>query len=95
MSRSPMNPLLEQFLSEARDLLENTGKKLMQFRVTVDKEGQGRALILNNVLKDSNNDLRMTFNTTGLSAGIYTVRIEALPPRGDPIPDGWLTLEVR
>jgi two-component system, chemotaxis family, sensor kinase CheA len=30
MSRSPMNPLLEQFLSEARDLLENTGKKLMQ-----------------------------------------------------------------
>ena len=26
----PLNPLLEQFLSEARDLLEITGKKLMQ-----------------------------------------------------------------
>jgi len=39
--------------------------------------------------------LRMTFNTTGLSVGIYTVRIEALPPRGDPIPDGWLLLEVK
>ena len=26
----PPNPLLEQFLSESRDLLENTGKKLMQ-----------------------------------------------------------------
>jgi len=26
----PPNPLLDQFLSEARDLLENTGKKLMQ-----------------------------------------------------------------
>jgi hypothetical protein len=39
--------------------------------------------------------LRMTFNTTGLSVGTYTVRIEALPPRGDPIPDGWLLLEVR
>ncbi|HTV96826.1 MAG TPA: hypothetical protein VME42_12510 [Steroidobacteraceae bacterium] len=70
-------------------------QKLNLFRITVDKQDQGRALIVNNILKDSNNDLRMTFNTTGLSAGIYTVRIEALPPRGEPIPDGWLTLEVR
>jgi hypothetical protein len=70
-------------------------QKLNLFRITVDKQDQGRALILNNLLKDSNNDLRMTFNTTGLSAGTYTVRIEALPPRGDPIPDGWLLLEVR
>jgi hypothetical protein len=70
-------------------------QKLNQFRIFVDKEDQGRALVLNNVLKDSNNELRVTFNTTGLSAGVYNVRIEALPPRGDPIPDGWLTLEVR
>ena len=70
-------------------------QKLNQFRVVVDKRDQGRALILNDVLKDSNNDLRLTFNTTGLAAGIYTVRIEALPPRGDPIPDGWLILDVR
>lgn len=70
-------------------------QKLNLFRITVDKQDQGRALILNNMLKDSNNNLRMTFNTTGLSAGIYTVRIEALPPRGDPIPDGWLKLEVK
>jgi hypothetical protein len=70
-------------------------QKLNLFRITVDKQDQGRALILNNLLKDSNNNLRMTFNTTGLSVGTYTVRIEALPPRGDPIPDGWLLLEVR
>jgi hypothetical protein len=69
-------------------------QKLNQFRIFVDKQDQGRALVLNNVLKDSNNDLRVTFNTTGLSRGIYNVRIEALPPRGDPIPDGWLRLEV-
>jgi hypothetical protein len=55
--------------------------KLMQFRVFVDKLDQGRALILNNVLKDSNNELRVTFNTTGIAVGIYTVRIEALPPK--------------
>jgi hypothetical protein len=68
--------------------------QVMQFRMIVDKQNQGRALILNNVLKDSNNDLRLTFNTTGVAAGIYTVRIEALPLRGGAIPEGWLILEV-
>jgi hypothetical protein len=68
--------------------------KVMEFRMFVDKQDQGRALILNNLLKDSNNELRLTINTTGLAAGIYTVRIEALPPRGAPIPEGWLILEV-
>jgi hypothetical protein len=69
-------------------------QKLMQFRLFVDKQDQGRALILNNLLKDSNGELRMTLNSTGLAAGIYTVRIEALPARGSPIPIGWLILEV-
>jgi hypothetical protein len=50
--------------------------------------------VLNNLLKDSNGELRLTLNSTGLSAGIYTVRIEALPPRGIPIAVGWLILEV-
>jgi hypothetical protein len=70
-------------------------QKLEQFRMIVDKKDQGRALILNDLLKDSNGELRLTVNSTGLSAGIYTVRIEALPPRGIPIPIGWLLLEVQ
>jgi len=37
----------------------------------------------------------MTLNSSGLSAGIYNVRIEALPFRGSPIPIGWLILDVR
>jgi hypothetical protein len=69
--------------------------KLMQFRMFVDKKDQGRALVLNNLFKDSNGELRITLNSTGLAAGIYNVRIEALPFRGDPIPVGWLILEVR
>jgi hypothetical protein len=70
-------------------------QKLVQFRMFVDKKDQGRALVLNDLLKDSNGELRLTLNSTGLSAGIYTVRIEALPPRGVPIPIGWLLLEVK
>ncbi len=69
-------------------------QKLQQFRLFVDKQDQGRALVLNNLLKDSNGELRFTLNSTGLAAGIYTVRIEALPPRGIPIPIGWLIIEV-
>jgi len=68
--------------------------KSTQFRLLVDKQDQGRALILNNLLKDSNGELRLTFNTTGLAAGIYNVRLEALPFRGGPTPEGWLRLEV-
>jgi hypothetical protein len=66
-----------------------------RFRLFVDKQEQGRALVLNDLLKDSNGELRMTLNSTGISAGIYNVRIEALPFRGDPLPVGWLTLDVR
>ena len=69
--------------------------KQMQFRMFVDKKDQGRALILNNLLKDSNGELRMTINSTGLAAGVYDARIEALPFKGSPIPLGWLILEVR
>ena len=69
--------------------------KLTEFRLFVDKKDQGRALILNDLLKDSNGELRMTLNSTGLSVGIYNVRIEALPFRGSPLPIGWLILDVR
>ena len=73
----------------------NYTNKLTQFRMFVDKKDQGRALVLNNLLKDSNGELRMTLNSTGLAAGIYNLRIEALPFRGSPIELGWLILEVR
>jgi hypothetical protein len=70
--------------------------KAMQFRLTIDKQDQGRALVLNNLVKDSNGELRLTFNTTGLAAGIYNARIESLPLRGGgPIAEGWLLLDVR
>jgi hypothetical protein len=70
-------------------------QKLMQFRLVVDKQDQGRALIVNNLLKDSNGELELTLNSTGLSAGRYNVRIEALPARGSPLPVGYLILEVQ
>ena len=69
--------------------------RLTQFRLTLDKKDQGRALVLEEITKDSNGDLKLGFNTSGLTAGLYNVRIEGLPFRGTPISEGWLILDVR
>jgi hypothetical protein len=74
--------------------IDMTYTKALQFRMVVDKQDQGRALILDNLLKDSNGELHLTFNTTGLPAGIYTARIEAVPSHGVPVPVGWVTLDA-
>jgi hypothetical protein len=68
--------------------------KLNDFKMTLEKEDQGRALVVEHLGKDSNGDLRVSFNSSGLSAGSYHIRIDGLPFRGDPIPMGWLILEV-
>lgn len=70
-------------------------KKVTTFRLVVDKKDAGRALIVNNLLKDSNDQLRLTLNTTALAAGIYTVRIDGVPFGGGVYPAGWLLLEVK
>jgi hypothetical protein len=68
--------------------------RLTQFRLTLDKKDQGRALVLEEMAKDSNGDLKLAFNTSGLTAGIYNIRVEGLPFRGSPIAEGWLVLDV-
>jgi hypothetical protein len=64
------------------------------FRLVVDKRDQGRALIVENLTKDSNGNLKLAFNSSGLTPGSYDVRIEGMPLRGAPIAEGWLTIEA-
>ncbi len=92
-ARIVLNRNAPQLLDVRVDL--NYTNKVAQFRLFVDKKDQGRALVLNNLFKDSNGELRMTLNSTGLAAGIYNVRIEGLTYRGSPLPIAWLILEVR
>lgn len=61
-------------------------QKLNLFRVIVDKQDQGRALILNNLLKDSNNDLRMTFNTTDFRRASTRCASRRFRPAAIPFP---------
>ena len=69
--------------------------KLTQFKVTLDKKDQGRAMVINYLNKDSNGDLRFSLNTSGLSAGEYRMRIDGLPFRGDPIGMAWVVIDVQ
>lgn len=66
-----------------------------RFRLVVDKRDQGRALIVDNLSKDSNGNVKLAFNSSGLTPGSYDVRIEGVPPRGAPIAEGWLTIEAQ
>jgi hypothetical protein len=68
--------------------------KLSDFKVVLEKQEQGRALIIEHLAKDSNGDLRVSFNSSALSSGAYSIRIDGLPFRGDPIGMGWLLLDV-
>jgi len=65
------------------------------FRVTVDRVGEGRLLVLQNLAKDSNGDLRIGLNDSALGSGDYRFTIEGLNWRGEPAPDAWVTLAIR
>lgn len=66
-----------------------------RFHVSIDKGHQGRVLLIRNLSKDSNGDLRFAFNTSALAAGRYQIRIAAMPLFGAPVADGWLNMRVR
>jgi hypothetical protein len=68
--------------------------KIALFKVTIEKKGQGRVLVIDNLGKDSNGDLRFTFNSSGLTPGQYRVRVEGLPFRADPIGMAWFIIDV-
>jgi hypothetical protein len=78
------------------DLRMNLGyTKLTLFKLTMEKKEQGRALVIDNLGKDSNAELKVSFNTTSLTPGHYDLRLDGLPFRGDPIGEGWLILNVQ
>lgn len=64
------------------------------FRLTIDKKDQARVGTIHNLLRDSNGQLRVILNTSGLHAGLYTVRIEGVTWRGQLVPTGSFNVRV-
>lgn len=68
--------------------------KLTNFRLTLEKKDQGRALVIDQLGRDSNGDLHLSFNSSGLSPGEYQVQVDGLPFRGNPISMAWFVIAV-
>ncbi|HTV78086.1 MAG TPA: hypothetical protein VMF03_07510 [Steroidobacteraceae bacterium] len=75
--------------------IDMTHSDYRAFRVTIDRLNQGRVAVLNNLIKDSNNELGFAINSSALGAGEYRLTIEGLDWRGDPQPDSWAALSLR
>jgi hypothetical protein len=75
--------------------LNVTRSDFRAFRVTIDRVNQGRAAVLNNLIKDSNGELGFSLNSSALGAGSYLLTIEGLDWRGDPQPDSWAGITIK
>ena len=65
------------------------------FAVTIDKVDQGRMMILQRVMPDSNREIRLSLNSSAFGRGEYRIRIEGYTWRGDRVVAGWVRLVVR
>jgi len=62
------------------------------YRVTIDRVGQGRALVLNGLQRDSNGDVRVGINTSLFGPGDYQFEVAGVSQRGEHSPQGWATI---
>jgi len=65
------------------------------FAVTIDKVDQGRMMILQRVMPDSNREIRLSLNSSAFGRGEYRIRIEGYTWRGERVDAGWVRLVVR
>lgn len=76
--------------TELADLkLDVSWSAFQNFRVTIDRVGQGRLAVLGNVARDSNGQLRIALNSSALGPGDYAFTLEGLDPWGKPVPQAW------
>ena len=62
------------------------------FAVTIDKVDQGRMMILQRVMPDSNREIRLSLNSSAFGPGEYRIRIEGYTWRGERVDAGWVAV---
>jgi hypothetical protein len=81
--------------AEMADLkIDMSWSKFTAFRVTIDRQDQGRVAVINYMLRDSNGDLRLALNTTALGPGTYQFAIEGLTLRSEAVAQAWITVGI-
>lgn len=74
--------------------IDVTQTKYSTFRVIIDRTGHGRVAILDNMIKDSNEHVRLQLNPSAFGPGDYLVTLEGLNMRREGTPVAWLRLNV-
>jgi hypothetical protein len=74
--------------------IDMSWSKFTAFRVSIDRQDQGRVAVLNYILRDSNGDLRLALNDSALGPGMYQFAIEGLTLHGEPEAQAWITVAV-
>ena len=74
--------------------IDMSWSKFTAFRVTIDRQDQGRVAVINYLLRDSNGDLRLALNDSVLGPGNYEFAIEGLTLHGDAVAQAWITIGV-
>ena len=84
--RSPEPPeLLDLFLPVAYS-------EFAAFALTIDKVDQGRVLIVQRIVPDSNRDLRLSLNSSAFGPGEYRIRLQGYTWQGGRVDAGWVRL---
>jgi hypothetical protein len=65
------------------------------FAVTIDKVNEGRVLIVQRMVPDSNRDLRLSLNSSSFGPGEYRIRLQGYTWRGARVDAGWVRLVVK
>ena len=65
------------------------------FAITVDKVDQGRMMIVQRTMPDSNRELRLSLNSSAFGPGEYRIRIEGYNWRGQRLDAGWVRLVMK
>jgi hypothetical protein len=65
-----------------------------QFAVTIDKTDQGRMMVLQRLVPDSNGELRIALNSSAFGPGEYRLRLQGYTWRGQRVDVGWVRVVV-
>ena len=74
--------------------IDMSWSKFTAFRVTIDRQDQGRVAVISYLLRDSNGDLRLGMNSTALGPGTYQFAIEGLTLHSEAIAQAWITIGI-
>lgn len=74
--------------------IDMSWSKFTAFKLTLDRQDQGRVAVLNYMLRDSNGDLHLSLNNTAFGPGIYQFAIEGLTLHGGTIAQAWITVGI-